>query len=326
MPSIPVPCTNCLRFHYGACREAPKQCYQCGGFNHIRRYCPRGRRVPIDWRGPLPGTGPWCEMFDLNGNPQLKRKVLDALKSSPDCPIWVGSRCIYAGNERHFTRDEPMKRGRTLADRIMRDRSRSPLRGRTLKRSRSPSQRNGNQPDRYGRQRSPNPNERYHTRSYFQSYEDYLAYSDARQQSPRQIEQYRSRTPLRQHPSTPRRNPPRQHLSRKFASGSNAVLIESRNSSNRTEKLNKSISLPTNITTPLPKLAPMAVPAQVPLGEVTNVSRSTAAVLPKPVIQNTATIANTAVQRFQLPNQQSEPLVEDPYFVLGVSEGATESE
>src|SRR3954453_5499265 len=102
MPSIPTPCTNCLRFHYGTCYEAPKQCQECGGFNHIERYCPNKKRVARTPGETWPGTRRWCEMWALDDDPELRQKVLTAIKTSPGCAIWVNGQCIYQGNESHF--------------------------------------------------------------------------------------------------------------------------------------------------------------------------------------------------------------------------------
>lgn len=363
MPNIPVPCTNCLRFHYGPCWEAPKQCFQCGGFNHIERYCPRGRRIPTDRGGPLPGTLLWCEMNSLNDDPDLKRKVLDALKTSPGCSIWVNDRCIYQGNERHFNQDEPRQRGHRhpLADTIARARSRSPARERVWKRSPSLFQRY----DGGGRLQSSTRNEQFRPRSYFQSCDDYLAYSNARLQSPGPYARYRSRTPIRLRSPSQYQYAPPQQRARSYASGSNAVEVEPRSNAMRATALNNEslqpkVPPPKMGTAQMPVLsvkgcasttiqsstAPAAalptVHAQAPLGEVSaNISRQTASALPNNVSQNTGgnaasvpanpkpmannTIADTGVQRSQLPNE-NEPFVEDPYFVLGVSEGATETE
>jgi len=134
MPNIPVPCMNCPRFHYGTCYEAPKQCHECGGFNHIERYCPSRRRVTISRGEPLPGTRSWCEMWNLDDDPELKKRILNALKTTPSCAIWVNDQCIYRGNETHIL-NSSVPRGRPLQDRVTRRRSRSPPRDRARQRS-----------------------------------------------------------------------------------------------------------------------------------------------------------------------------------------------
>lgn len=300
MPNIPVPCTNCLRFHYGPCREAPKQCFRCGGFNHIERYCPLGRRVPIDQRSPLPGTRAWCQMFGLDGDAELRKKVLDALKTSPGCSIWVNERCIYRGNERHFTQDDPAARRRPLEERMTRGRSRSPIRERVQKRSRSPLQHY----DRYGLQ----------------------PYEFVRPQSPTANERFRSRTPIRRRSPSPCRNLPQR--SRTCASGSNAVVVEPSTTryDNRSPQLNIS-SDQFNFPPSNAILRPVK-PAPAPLGQIsTNIPRSAGVpASQKPAAQTPS--ANTAIPRApQLPNENEQfSEVEDPYFVVGVSEGATEDE
>jgi hypothetical protein len=339
MLNIPVPCTNCLRFHYGPCWEAPKQCFRCGGFNHIERYC-RDRRIRTDRRGPLPGTLRWCEMHGLNDDPELKREILEALKTSPGCSIWVNDRCIHQGNERHFAQNGRGRRGRPLADRVTRARSKSPARERVWKRSRSPSRR---------------------PQSYFQSYDDSTDY--ARSLSPRPHDRYRSRTPIRRRSPSPYRSPPRrQERAPPYASGSNAVDVGPRSNKTRATSFHGGSLQPDVPLPPTPTHMPMllatggakiqsstgpatplcVVSAQAPLGDLSaNIPWSTvsaaakpmspttlnnyaaAPTIPKPTAHKTA--ANTGVQRSQVPNQ-NEIFVEDPYFVLGVSQNATEFE
>lgn len=102
MPTIPVPCTNCFRFHYGVCYERPKQCRDCGGINHMERYCPNKNKMIWKQGEPLPGTFKWCEMWGLNDDLDLKAKVLTAIKTYPGTAIWVNQVCIYQGNNRFF--------------------------------------------------------------------------------------------------------------------------------------------------------------------------------------------------------------------------------
>lgn len=82
MSNVPMPCTNCLRFHYGICREAPKQCFHCGVFNHIERYCPRSRRVHIDRGRSLPGTRAWCEIFALDDDQAQGSEHIEVLPNA----------------------------------------------------------------------------------------------------------------------------------------------------------------------------------------------------------------------------------------------------
>jgi hypothetical protein len=285
MPNNPAPCTNCLRFHYGVCREAPKQCFQCGGLNHIERYCPLGRRVPTERKGPLPGTRVWCEMFGVNDDPDLKNKVLNALKTAPGCSIWVNERCIYQGNEKHFTQDDAPQ-GRPLEERVTWGRSRSPPRERQPKRSQSP------------------PSLRYDP--VFRDWDPYTRQS----QTAVRNERFRSRSPLRRRSPYCPPPPPRS-----FATGSNATGVEPRQQ-NRSVRLNDS-----RVQVEILKSEPTTYPA--PLGQITNVPHAT---VQKPTAPNTKPQpAHAAVQPSKLPTQ-SEPLVEDPWFVLGVSDGASEAE
>ena len=141
-----VPCTNCLRFHYGTCHEQPRECRDCGGMNHIERYCPFRNRVRITPGQPLPGTNAWCNYWHLHDDPELKRKILNALKTNASAAIWVNGQCIYPGKEKHFSStEEPRGRGRPLEERIKK-RSRSPAKHRLSgyrqrPRSRSPLRR-----------------------------------------------------------------------------------------------------------------------------------------------------------------------------------------
>ena len=341
MPTIPVPCTNCLRFHYGICREAPKQCFRCGVVNHIERYCPYDRRVPIMQRGPLPGTARWCELNGLNNDLELKRKVLNALKTSPGCSIWVNERCIHAGNEHHFTQDESFERGRgrCLANRFTWNRSESPPRERSMKRSRSPTrspprerfmersrsriQRHVYQPNPYVRPILPFATDQSRPWPNIRSCNEYVNYRDGRPPSPRQNARYRSRTPIRRHSPSPYQcSPQQQQPWRIYASGRNATGVERRGSMKIT-----SVHA-SNLMHPLPPK-----PGQLPIaseqalqGEISaNVPRSTVPERWIPTVQQAPSIANTAAWRSSIPDQ-SEPHVGDPYFVLGVTEAATENE
>jgi hypothetical protein len=57
---------------------------------------------------PLAGTRAWCEMHDLHLDPDLKQKVLQALKISPGTAIHINGICIYRGQEKHFSH-EPLR-------------------------------------------------------------------------------------------------------------------------------------------------------------------------------------------------------------------------
>ncbi|KAH8601579.1 hypothetical protein B0O99DRAFT_195713 [Bisporella sp. PMI_857] len=139
MPSAPVPCTNCRGFHYGPCHHGPRICHQCGGLNHIERYCPRKSRVR--YRGPLPGTRRWCRKWDLDNDPVLCDRILNSIKISPGSAISYNGKCIYEGQERHFHTDRdrrrsmsPQREGKSDTQGV---RERSPLRRRSCSPSRS---------------------------------------------------------------------------------------------------------------------------------------------------------------------------------------------
>ncbi|ESZ94502.1 hypothetical protein SBOR_5115 [Sclerotinia borealis F-4128] len=149
------PCQNCPRFHYGYCRDAPRQCWRCNDYNHVERYCPRRRtRWPRDLA--LPGTRHWCSYHGLDSDPTLRSRVLNALKTSPSCNIYIDGYCIYKGCVEHHFRHEQV-RGRPLAERMTRRRSRSPDREQIKRgRSRSPLRRRSPLPiERRLRQASP---------------------------------------------------------------------------------------------------------------------------------------------------------------------------
>ncbi|KAG4441888.1 hypothetical protein IFR05_002629 [Cadophora sp. M221] len=208
---MPTPCTNCLRFHYGECRESVKQCFECKGFNHIERYCPNKKNQIRRITGePLAGTRAWCEMHGLQHDLELKKRVLNALKISPGSAIYVNDVCIYLGTERHFDVQYVPSRGRTFEDQFKRDRERS------------------RSPPRY---RQPSPHG-YHGRSPPQD-RGPPGYCG----SPRRG-RYRSRSPLHQRRRTPSPyqlpayapNPLPDYRSRspRYAQDSSAVVFEAR--------------------------------------------------------------------------------------------------
>jgi hypothetical protein len=294
MPTIPLPCTNCFSFHYGVCRKVPKQCFHCGGLNHIQRYCPWRRRVRIDRRAPLPGTRIWCEMFGLNEDRKLKRKVLDALKKSPDSPIWINGECIYSGNEHHFNQTIRTERGRPLEYGVLRGRSRSPVKRRAQKRSQSPARRCGiHKQQESPLSRSPHPNDRFRSRTPIRRQSD--SYSEA----------YVSQLP------------------RSCIRDSNSPMVVPRSS--KDNHFNCLSDLSTQLSPAQLKKAPMS--SQTPLGEISaNLSRPSNDIPHKPsILQDTIINAKGHQSSFSVNNEQIVP-VEDPYFGLGVSEGATEVE
>ena len=206
MPNVPVPCTNCLRFHYGVCREPPKQCFECGVMNHIERYCPSKRRLPVDRGEPLPGTRAWCNHHRLDDDPDLKYKILNTIKTSPGCAIWLDGVRIYRGKECHFSSDY-ISRGRPFDHRAARRRSRSPLTERSRWRSPSPSRDRSSRKDRFGSD---------------------ITLPHERDISPYQRRRYRSRSPLRRESPSPNLQPDLRPRSPRYSRGSNAVVCEAK--------------------------------------------------------------------------------------------------
>jgi hypothetical protein len=312
---MPAPCTNCVLFHYGPCRDPARQCYGCGGWNHLDRYCPnRGhiiRRLPGE---PLPGTRAWYEFHGLNDDPRLKSKILQALKTDPGSAIHVNGVCIYGGITKTFSTNvrSEQPRGRTLEERITSHRPRSL----------SPA-RDGN----YLRGRAPSPSPPRGPRGY----------------QPR----YRSRSPLRQRARSP--SPYRQLLGRprtpspyrqsqyrarspRYAPGSSAIVFEARDrqsenrrpenhpqrsrESGRLTPVRFNFPPPPNASRPGPPPAFNAPPARAPLGQVSsNLPKGDQMMFdaPKQPSQSTA---------------RSETMfdnMDDPYFVLGIEKGASEA-
>jgi hypothetical protein len=321
----PVPCTNCLRFHYGPCYEAPKKCFQCGGFNHIERYCPSKQRVRTTRGKPLPGSRRWCEMHGLDNDLELKRKILNALKVSPGSAIWVNDECIYRGKDQNFISNS---RGRQLEGRISRARSRSPLRkrapGRT--RQRSPLRRYERSISRERGQYEAPP--RYRSPMY--QYE-----SRIRSRSPT-MQQRRSPSPYRATQHRPRPRSPR------YVRGSNAVIFDpprDRVSENTSHTESRPlVSVVPAVKFHLPQTQPFPryvgapqdssdiVLGRAPLGQVSNnIPRSDKPVVPLPTFS--PALSATPLTKQPPPRQLPPELhVEDPHFVLGVTKGALEAE
>jgi hypothetical protein len=325
---MPAPCKNCLRFHYGPCWEAKKVCHCCGGINHIERYCPSNNRNGIKaTRGePLPGTRQWCEMYGLDNDPELKRKILTALKTSPSSAIYVNGVCLYAGTDKHFETDE-LPRGRTMKDRINRERSRSasPNRGRSPPRDRSPMY----QP-RY-RSRSP-VRHRRRTPSPYRDL-DYSRVSPPPYYQPERDQCY-SRDPSYGR-LTPERwgEPEYKARSPRYAPDSNVVGFEARDraSQNRPAPLPAS-TVKFNIPNVVRKAAAVppvftsanAVPVRGPLGNVTNAGNQSAA-----PAQGFASLIKVSGSQQPAPAVPASPAgreVEDPHWVLGVTKQAGEAE
>jgi len=294
MPTIPIPCTNCLRFHYGVCYDPPKQCYRCGGSSHIERYCPHKRRIQNDPGEPLPGTRAWCDKHGLDHDPELKRKILNAIKTSPGCAIWVNDVCIYGGNQQHFVRDD-RPRGRPLEERITRRRSRSPLRERFEQRSPSPSRRY----DHWGYDASP-PGMRRQS-----------VYDQRRSR-------FRSRSPIRRRSPSPYYRPkPRPRSPRYTRDTSDDVYRPKDNSPGSS----KQTSFIPEFHAPLSNVT-----------NINNATEVTTLRTENPTNERPVPEAQKEIESYTLrssPPQapvREEPHVDDPHLVLGVVQGAGEQE
>lgn len=108
------------------------------------RYCGRRQQQRYSASGEaLPGTRLWCEQYGLNEDADLKRRVLEALKSSQGAAIFLDDDCILQGKQIYLSREQP-RRGRPerpVVERRTRRRSRSPSKARYVRqreRSRTP--------------------------------------------------------------------------------------------------------------------------------------------------------------------------------------------
>lgn len=323
MPKFPIPCTNCLRFHYGGCYEAPKQCYECGGFNHIERYCPCKARVTVNRDEPLPGTHAWCNMWNLNDDPELKQKVLAAIKTSPSSAIWVNDECIYRGSERHFYAEEVRRgRGRPLEERITRARSRSPPRDRVpewrqRRRSRSPLRRYS--PSPYG-PRSPSPNHPFTYRI-----------PQRRRRSPSPLRRY---SPLpyrrRRSPYDPRSPSPFTYNIRQRRRRSPSDECRREDWRQPAERIPAQHNMPANAKVPRyfsgPSLSRLR-PAEdrAPLGDIRQGRdrRQSPSITRRAAGNENMPLSSNGRGRDPAPESA---FIEDPEFVLGIRKGADEKE
>ncbi|KAH8769533.1 hypothetical protein BGZ57DRAFT_765597 [Hyaloscypha finlandica] len=318
---MPNPCTNCVVFHFGECKYPPRQCHICLGWNHIERYCPsnnRGHGIRFERGEPLAGTRAWCEHHRLDDDPELKFEVLQALKTNPGSAIHINGVCIYGGGSQSFSVSDPVgqSRGRTLhGHKTRRDpRSLSPGQDRRRPASRSLSPRG-----RRARSRSPN-------------------------RGPPGYGRYRSRSPLRQRPRTPSpyrepqgrprtpspyRQPEYRARSPRYATDTNAVVFEAKDhqpENRRPEDRPHYPREPGRLTPvkfnmpppfhPLPPRPPLpgfnGPPSRAPLGQVSsNLPRSDQSMFGAPKHPSQSATRSEAI---------------DPYFVLGVSKGASEAD
>ncbi|PVH72758.1 hypothetical protein DL98DRAFT_595700 [Cadophora sp. DSE1049] len=338
-------CTNCVRFHYGRCREPVKQCFECKGYNHIERYCPnRKNQIKRVAGEPLAGTRAWIEMHGLQHDPELKKRVLNALKNNPGIAIYVNDRCIYLGTEKHFDVDDRPSRGRTLEKRIKRDRERSM----------SPPRYRQQSPQGY-RGRSP-PRDRGGPGYYG---------------SPRREQRYRSRSPLNQRRRTPSPyqlpahapgpQPDYRPRSPRYAENSNAVLFEARDrdgyedsrAENRAPRAAPGNAVKFNIPPAQPDFSkPDLFNTSAPRGTLQQTSgntpindrgplqaRDTNSKAMQGVIKESQSQSQAqAFQAFKSAQSQTSStpqslsqtgpsnFVEDPHFVLGITKGAGRDE
>ncbi|KAI9640334.1 hypothetical protein NHQ30_011076 [Ciborinia camelliae] len=308
---VPSPCQNCRRFHYGNCHDAPRQCWRCNDYNHIERYCPR-RRTRWPRGQALPGTRQWCNYYGLDSDPALRSKVLQALKASSSCNIYIDDNCIYKGCvEHHFRREEVG--GRSLAQRMTRRRSRSPGREQ-IKRGRSRSPIRG---------RSPSPIQRQ--------------FRPQRQASPVRQIRGRSRSPLQQ----PRQSPPRTPLRPRGRSpvfDVSGIAYTQTNIAATGMNIFRPSFLQNQIFPASPRLAlekqdtKQSIEVLVPSNTI-NLQAAPASRISLGVISANAPRRETAKDFFDQKaaiessvQEIEEIYVDDPHFVLGVREEALEKE
>ncbi|KAL5330630.1 hypothetical protein ACEPPN_000149 [Leptodophora sp. 'Broadleaf-Isolate-01'] len=284
----------------------------------------------------------------LGSHWQLKKRILNALKTNPGSAIFVNDVCIYLGTEKHFDVQDMPSRGRTFEDRFKRDRERSW----SPPRYRQPS------PQGY-RGRSP-PRDRGPPGYYG---------------SPRRGG-YRSRSPIRQRRRTPSpyrlpSNTPNRQLnyrprSPRYAQDSNAVVFEARNrdrgvdnrAENRAPQRAAAVKFNTPPTQPnfhqMPDLFdPSRGGPQRIAGNIHNIERGSplqaldtnSQAMPGVIKESESQVTKEsqsqsqaeAYQGFKAAQLQVSPpsnssqtgasnVVEDPHFVLGIIRGAGRDE
>lgn len=315
MPKIPAPFTNCLRFHYGVCRERPKQCFRCGDFNHIERYCPHNRCIQVYPGEPLPGTRVWCDKYALNNDPELKQKILNTIKASPGCAIWLNNVCIYGAKQVHFPSDN-VSRGRLLDDGTTRRRSRSPL-GRNRRRSHSPFRGgHSSKTDQFGYDLTP-----HHGRST---------------SSYRQRRTFRSRSPLRRRSPSPNRLSSFKSPPPRYSRDSPVLNYDHNDNSQRNFRHENNCRKSRSLTAPRPltrlPLFSFEQESRVPLSNIINTHNAARTVkdgptkiLPTPPTSN-GSMHGQSTCHLEKAGSIEDLHVDDPYFILGIMEGAAEQE
>lgn len=308
MHTIPIPCTNCLRFHYGVCTEAPKECFQCGGINHIERYCPRRRRVRIDPSEPLPGTRAWCDKHGLNDGAglELKWKIRNAIKTSPGCAIWLDGICLYGGNQRHFFSDD-RPRGRPRDTNTTRRRSRSPLRDRFQQRSLSPLR---------ARRVVEYDDVRYDISPHLGRGSSY------------QARRFRSRSPIRQRSPSPYRHSELNSQSPRYSKGKYTVARGDEQNSPRSVEWTINYQKPAVIPYHLigPQMSSFQSASCPPLENIINTGHDTITKVQK-LKEKPSVLPTSKHLSASLDTPASEKFyVDDPHFILGVRKGAGQQE
>ncbi|KAF4624505.1 hypothetical protein G7Y89_g13665 [Cudoniella acicularis] len=273
-------------------------------------------------------------MHGLDADPELKNRILQALKVSPGSAIFVNGIRIYRGYEQYFeqlddTRDRPFEQP------FSRRRSRSPVRGddrhdRHRVRSRSPI-----------RGRSP--------RQAFDAQDGAYSGPNMDMCSPPRRPRYRTPSPPRQsfRAPSPARLPPPRPRSPKPVSGSNAVVYEARGRGMQRRQAQRQLPVDKSQSQQIQaKAAPSYLLLQnvhakandaqprAPLGQLTNSTR--AENVPRSGGSTSQSAAATNF-KYSQPNSQPltpipakhiepEPVVNDPHFVLGIGTGAREAE
>lgn len=313
-----------------------KQCYECGGSNHIERYCPNRMSIQHVRGEPLAGTRKWIEKHDLDRDPRTRDRILHALRAAPGSAIFKDGVCIYPGIDKHFSTESGMAlnlRGRALEDRITRRRSRSISPDRRDRLSQSPI-RDDTMPAR-GRSGNYSPETRYRGPSSWK-------YSpEPRYEGPpiyQSRSNYRSRSPPTQRRRTPSpwgqrgrlpspyqevRSPP--HISGGAVA---ATVVDARNNLPENNPPTQTVddfrfSFPraeASKATGFPAFT-SGVPGRTTLGDVSNINKTITTPKQIPIDQLTETI----VRPSQAP-LRSPITVEDPFFVLGIDKNAEEAE
>ncbi|CZT01972.1 uncharacterized protein RCO7_05451 [Rhynchosporium graminicola] len=328
---MPSACTNCLGFHYPDHRRA-SAANQSNNASYAEALATSSGTVPTSRTRSdvLPGS------HFQGREPGLKKRILNALKVNPGSAIYVNDICIYLGTERHFDVDDKPSRGRTLEQRVQKERERSMS------------------PARY---RQPSP-QNHRDRSPPLDCGPPGYYGSSQQQS-----RYRSRSPLaycRRTPSPyrlPSYAPDRRARSPRYARDSSAVVFEARNGGDRRDK-NREPRRAAPVKFNMPPAQPNFHQTGRPANTSQHVSGNTAEIARGSPLQARDTnsqpmqgvIAESQVKAVsesqsqaeaykafkQTQSQMSPPpassqtrastIVDDPHFVLGITRGAGRDE